>query len=636
MAFSFLKLIKKKGSETGAVSRDLPAIEEISMALLTRQKEDVPAEWEKIEAYPPGARALEAEPITGVIYQNRELILKIRTALGINHQLFEQMVMPVIRNFADFVHLLPASQSHHHRGSGGALRHALEVAFWSAQSAESVIFCLNGSQIERRAAEPMYRIATCLVGLLHDAGKPVSDLSIQDDFGGKWNPLEIGLYSWLRHDRRRTRYYLVWREGRHKRHEIWSQRMFNELVPTSIVARFNDIDIQIMERVSDALYSLDSRSHISRIVEKADHDSCRMDVERDHESQAHKDFNYGIPIHRYCFDAIRQLINTGAWKVNEPGAPVWVTDEGCFVAWKGEQNFSAVSDHIKSSIGVTVPANPDDLTDGMIMAGLAVPRYPDEDSESRDAENYYLYWHITPLMLVEGKPVDSVKLTAMKIDSPERLFREVPPKVSCKIWSEQDNKDGSNTLATIQESTPEQETPQESPTSITLDNGDRVNPQTGEIIPELVPKKDTDERINDLPNSAEVDAINLFGGKPTEAEAAGKFTTEKQQTTPVTPVKTDAIDDAFARATAALNAKPSNKKERNSKAKETCPKKNVETDKKVESGKQAPDISAEKATDNTDPIGCINAGLDEPRGPGAQRQGAAGRILVPLKTADLA
>ncbi|KAA3419555.1 TraI domain-containing protein, partial [Streptococcus pneumoniae] len=32
---------------------------------------------------------------------------------------------------ARFAHLLPASQSHHHRGAGGLLRHSLEVGLWA-------------------------------------------------------------------------------------------------------------------------------------------------------------------------------------------------------------------------------------------------------------------------------------------------------------------------------------------------------------------------------------------------------------------------------------------------------------------------------------------------------------------------
>jgi conjugal transfer pilus assembly protein TraI len=39
---------------------------------------------------------------------------------------------------AAFVHLLPASQAHHHRGAGGMLRHSLEVALFGRISASQI------------------------------------------------------------------------------------------------------------------------------------------------------------------------------------------------------------------------------------------------------------------------------------------------------------------------------------------------------------------------------------------------------------------------------------------------------------------------------------------------------------------
>lgn len=124
-----------------------------------------------------------------------------------------------IQRYAAFVHLLPASESHHHRGAGGLFRHGLEVAFWAAQASESVIFSIEGTPRERRDNEPRWRLASCFSGLLHDVGKPLSDVSITDKDGSiTWNPYSESLHDWA-HRHEIDRYFIRWRDKRHKRHE---------------------------------------------------------------------------------------------------------------------------------------------------------------------------------------------------------------------------------------------------------------------------------------------------------------------------------------------------------------------------------------------------------------------------------
>lgn len=174
---------------------DLPPVESCSLEMLKRSGEQIPQKWKDIEIYPPIARAIPAEPLDGILYRNRERILDISEALGLRDADFDSLMMPVIRNFASFVHLLPSSENHHHRGAGGALKHSLEVAFWSARAAEDIIFCRNADPRERRKIEPLWRVATCVAGLLHDAGKPIADVTVTDENGELWHPLEQSLYS---------------------------------------------------------------------------------------------------------------------------------------------------------------------------------------------------------------------------------------------------------------------------------------------------------------------------------------------------------------------------------------------------------------------------------------------------------
>lgn len=98
----------------------------------------------KKSSIPTFAKGPPVAPLDKILATQAELIEKVRNSLGFTVDDFNRLVLPVIQRYAAFVHLLPASESHHHRGAGGLFRHGLEVAFWAAQASESVIFSIEG------------------------------------------------------------------------------------------------------------------------------------------------------------------------------------------------------------------------------------------------------------------------------------------------------------------------------------------------------------------------------------------------------------------------------------------------------------------------------------------------------------
>jgi conjugal transfer pilus assembly protein TraI len=65
----------------------------------------------------PALRASASGPIRQDTGNQAELIEE-RNSLGFTVDDFNRLVLPIQR-YAAFVHLLPASESHHHRGAGG-------------------------------------------------------------------------------------------------------------------------------------------------------------------------------------------------------------------------------------------------------------------------------------------------------------------------------------------------------------------------------------------------------------------------------------------------------------------------------------------------------------------------------------
>ena len=86
-------------------------------------------EQEDIPRYPPFAKGLPAADTKRILETQSELITRIKGILRFTAEDFAETVNPVIENYAAYVHLLPASEAHHHRGAGGLFRHGLEVGF---------------------------------------------------------------------------------------------------------------------------------------------------------------------------------------------------------------------------------------------------------------------------------------------------------------------------------------------------------------------------------------------------------------------------------------------------------------------------------------------------------------------------
>uniref|UniRef100_UPI0036DEE3C5 MobH family relaxase n=1 Tax=Photorhabdus sp. RM322S TaxID=3342825 RepID=UPI0036DEE3C5 len=373
-------------------------------------------EDEEIPRYPPFAKGLPVAPLDKILATQAELIEKVRNSLGFTVDDFNRLVLPVIQRYAAFVHLLPASESHHHRGAGGLFRHGLEVAFWAAQASESVIFSIEGTPRERRDNEPRWRLASCFSGLLHDVGKPLSDVSITDKDGSiTWNPYSESLHDWA-HRHEIDRYFIRWRDKRYKRHEKFSLLAVDRIIPAETREFLSKSGPSIMEAMLEAISGTSVNQPVTKLMLRADQESVSRDLRQ---SRLDVDeFSYGVPVERYVFDAIRRLVKTGKWKVNEPGAKVWHLNQGVFIAWKQLGDLYDLISHDKIP---GIPRDPDTLADILIERGFAVPNTVQEKGERA----YYRYWEVLPMML--QKAAGSVKILMLRLESNDLVFTTEPP-----------------------------------------------------------------------------------------------------------------------------------------------------------------------------------------------------------------
>lgn len=366
-------------------------------------------EEDDIPRYPPFAKGLPSALTSRILQTQTELIARIKGTLRFSGAEFEELVVPVIERYAAYVHLLPASESHHHRGAGGLFRHGLEVGQWAAQRAESHFFCVGDTQKNQRDNETRWQFAAFLGGLLHDVGKPLSDVAVTDKSGKKeWNPYESSLGDWLQQNSI-DRYFLRWRDKRNKRHEKFSMMNLDQIIVPRAKSYLNKPGPYIMEALLESIVGTGASEALTQLVLWADQESVKRDLSN--QRLEVDEYAYGVPVERFIFDALRRLVATA--KINEPGAAIWRLEKGVFLSWQAiVQEIHSVLDRDKVP---GVPRNPDTLADILIERGFAVPFQESPDRKP------LRYWRIYPEVL-KGVP-----LFCVRVDDIELIFTSEPP-----------------------------------------------------------------------------------------------------------------------------------------------------------------------------------------------------------------
>jgi hypothetical protein len=145
---------------------------------------------------PASDALIRAAPLAEILEPHRALQARIRIACGARRG-FDTWLAPLVRRYAAFVHLLPATADAHFREPGGLLRLGLEVGLHAVQAADGQLFAAQGTVTERRALAPRWRTAAFLAGLCADLYRPISTAAIIADDGARWLPLRGPLADWL-------------------------------------------------------------------------------------------------------------------------------------------------------------------------------------------------------------------------------------------------------------------------------------------------------------------------------------------------------------------------------------------------------------------------------------------------------
>ncbi len=380
---------------------------------------------DEIPRYPPFVKGLPASHPDRLIETQQELIGQIRESGLASKDVYEEFYLGPLRRFASYAHLLPASETHHHRGAGGLFRHAIEVALWSLQSGDRVLLPGDQTPRRRRELEPRWHSAVFLAALCHDLGKPITDLMVTNQDGGKvWDPFCEDLYAWAIRNQV-GRYFLRWRKNRGTSHTSVSLLLVERIVGRTGLGWISQGDPNLVTWMMEAISGHPSQENmIHNLIVRSDQVSVTRDIESMGANFA--GYEIGIPVERILLDIMRRLVRDGVWIVNEPGSRLWHMEGHLYLVWPaGGEEIAAIINQEKMP---GLPRTPNSILDMLVERKLAEFKVGQPDGNR--------YWLIAPAILAEKIP--NIQLKAIRLNNPGALLDSLPASVAGRLVGSDD------------------------------------------------------------------------------------------------------------------------------------------------------------------------------------------------------
>lgn len=248
-------------------------------------------------------------------------------------------LLPAIHRHAEFVQLMPASESHHHAHVGGLLAHTLEMAL-AAVTWRNGHLLPTGAGIEQIDEErDVWTYVVFFAALLHDIAKPLTDLRIQWRAAQmpeplRWTPVAGSLVQ-LAHGRRDAEYLVEFTPksmrdyGAHSRLAV---TLLGQIAPPTALS-FMARTPQAMEVLVQYLSGLDKTSLVARIVSRADQASTQKALLSG--NRARFDTATSVPLIELLMNALKSMLRSGtALPLNRSGAAGWVHDGSVWLVAK--------------------------------------------------------------------------------------------------------------------------------------------------------------------------------------------------------------------------------------------------------------------------------------------------------------
>jgi conjugal transfer pilus assembly protein TraI len=351
-------------------------------------------------AYPPVDPGISVRSIDDVLAAQDDLIRRIKLSYGANRDTFDTDLFALIRRYAEYVHLLPATPDNHFSLPGGLLRMGLEIAFYALQATDGQIFSGRSTISHRRQLEPRWRHATFIAGLCGELHRTLSHVIVIDAKGNEWPAYLYPLNRWL-HEQSASRFFLRWIPHAQETRSLGVFALPQIIAPETLhyLAQGNSVVVPHMMASISGMPVYREQNILEHLVRRA----AALVIDRDLQSSAER---YGKPrlgshLERYLVDALRRLVVSNAqWIPNAEKSRVWYGKDGLYIVWPNAAN--DVRKLLEADQLPGIPKAPETLLEILIDAGVVEP-----SAETQTT------WPIFPPHC--DKPIEAIRLTSPSI-----------------------------------------------------------------------------------------------------------------------------------------------------------------------------------------------------------------------------
>ncbi|HUW36594.1 MAG TPA: MobH family relaxase, partial [Rhodocyclaceae bacterium] len=360
-----------------------------------------------VSSYPASDPGFAAVPVEELLAGEADLIARIKLCYGTDRDRFEREVLTLVRHYAAYVHLLPATADNYFSKPGGLFRLGLETAFFSLQGTDAHIFSGRMSISARRQLEPRWRHATFIAGLCCELHRLMSHVIVTDAAGEAWPPFLQPLADWLA-TRGRERYFLRWRPQAVEARGLGLFALLH-VVPPAVMADLSEGNVVIVPHLLASLSGIPVyREH--NILDELVRRSLALVIDRNLAASADRygSPQYGSHLERYLVDALRRLASgNSAWVANREKTRLWFGQDGLFLVWPGAAE--DVHQLLEADQLAGIPKAPETILELLLAAGVF---------EAAAAGR--LTWSIQP-------PGAKAPLEAVKLSAPAILLTGIDP-----------------------------------------------------------------------------------------------------------------------------------------------------------------------------------------------------------------
>ena len=239
-----------------------------------------------------------------ILDAHAELITLIERAVGPVE--YSRYYKETVQRYVAAVHLLPASEAHHHCELGGMIRHSLEVARITVMRARAINFPMRVEERHQVRLKRHWKIASFMSGLMHDTGKIVNDMQVVSPCGRHvWAPaLMEPIPEWAK--KAGVKSYIVnFRSDRkHNEHELHNSAFVYTIMPKPLISELTSIRQEVMNDLLKAVGGEEVNSLIGPLVKAADMQSVSEDMVASRNRTS--PFRRETPLERSLTDALRQ------------------------------------------------------------------------------------------------------------------------------------------------------------------------------------------------------------------------------------------------------------------------------------------------------------------------------------------